>query len=149
MYHGAGGWRECLKSLSIARSLALGWGARGGTRAPALDFQHRRIYARPCAGMSGVLPWVGRPRAALNVNSIYAADGGANFDARVCIELPWRHDSSEKKALPRAWARESASARGAARGEAGGPLGSARARTLAPEPRRRLPQRQGCTTTLL
>jgi hypothetical protein len=34
--------------------------------------------------------------AAFNINSIYAADGGANFDARVCIELPWRHDSSEK-----------------------------------------------------
>ena len=96
MNRGAAVWRECLKRLSIARSLALAWGARGGTRAPALDFQHKRIYARPCAGMSGVLPWVGRPRAAFDVNSIYAGVGGANFDARVCIPLPWRHDSSEK-----------------------------------------------------
>src|SRR5262249_54790577 len=102
MYHGAAVWRECLKRLSIARSLALAWGARGGTPAPALDFQHRRIYARPCARMSGGLPWVGRPRAAVKVNSVFAADGGADFYARVCIELRWRHDSSEKKALPRA-----------------------------------------------
>jgi hypothetical protein len=42
------------------------------------------------------LPCVGRPRAAFDINSIYAADGGANFDARACIELPSRHDSSEK-----------------------------------------------------
>ena len=64
----------------------------------ALDFQHKRIYGvhALCAGMSGVLLCVGRPRAAFNINSIYAADGGANFDARVCILLPWRHDSSEK-----------------------------------------------------
>jgi hypothetical protein len=46
--------------------------------------------------MSGVLLCAGWPRAAFNINSIYAADGGANFDARVCIPLPWRHDSSEK-----------------------------------------------------
>jgi hypothetical protein len=46
--------------------------------------------------MSGVLLCVGRPRAAFDINSLYAAVDGANSDARVCIPLPWRHDSSEK-----------------------------------------------------
>ena len=98
MNRSAAVWRECLKRLSIARPLALAGGARGGTRALGLDFQHKRIYARPCAMRRNERSFALRrtAAAAFNINSIYAADGGANFDARVCIELPWRHDSSEK-----------------------------------------------------
>jgi hypothetical protein len=30
------------------------------------------------------------------INSLSEADGGVNFDARVCTQLPWRRDISEK-----------------------------------------------------
>src|SRR5262249_36388133 len=33
---------------------------------------------------------------AFRINSLSEAAGGANFDARVCIHLPRRHDTSEK-----------------------------------------------------
>ena len=33
---------------------------------------------------------------AFRINSLSEAAGGANFDARVCIQLPRRHDTSEK-----------------------------------------------------
>src|SRR5262249_27864338 len=105
MNRGAAVWRECLKRLSIARSLALAWGCLWRDPGPRpWDFPHKRIYGvhALCAGMSGVLLYVGRPRAAVHINLIFGADGGANFDARVCILLPGRHDSSEKKASPRA-----------------------------------------------
>src|SRR5262249_44858916 len=39
---------------------------------------------------------------AFRINSLSEAAGGANFDARVCIQLPQRHDSSERSASARA-----------------------------------------------
>jgi hypothetical protein len=40
--------------------------------------------------------------AAFGVNSLYEGGDGANFDARVCIQLPARHGSSEKRASRKA-----------------------------------------------
>src|ERR1700730_15691851 len=58
--------------------------------------------------------------AAFGLNSLYEGGDGVNFDARVCIQRPSRHDRLEKRASARASPWESAWACVAAGEEAEG-----------------------------